>query len=450
MKESPRRKLLDSYREQRTGCLSAVRSDGHTIKLYLNDGAVIAAHCDDDDESVVRRLISRGVLRPAQVVEIRHHAGEEPLGDFLYNYVDEELLSELLFERFQENIASFMAGREPVRFEPMDAVFVPGLQLGHDTRALLKNLNAVVQRTELLGEPEMQERRLTLADAAPRSQAEELLTSLLTTPLMLDELLLDSPYERHATLDLLVDMLAAEVVAFLPEIVEPPRLVQKQPVSLNREGYAAGPDEAVADELSMFADHDTHRGRDGDGHFVKTQEEIGAERVDLREILRPEPEPVQEDGPIELGAVEDYGASEDDGPVRKISMNFSGPRLSNEEASRKISVANQVMFELALAFDASRGRGYGQTQVQLLLDGCPSEFSMLFHQIEANTDGQISSNALLHNLRRRPAPEHRRLLNRGLADLIDRALSAAVEGLDEEHIDTLLENVAGYQQRIGL
>ncbi len=449
MKESPRRTLLDSYTQKKTGCLSAVRSDGHAVRIYLNAGELIAAHSGDDDEAVVRRLISRGVLRPAQVVEIRHRAGEEPLGDFLYNYVDEALLSELLFERFQENIASFMVGRGPVDFEPMEAVFVPGLQLGHDTAALLESLSAVTQRTEPLCAPDQQERRLALATAAPRSRAEELLASLLTTPLMLDELLLDSPYERHATLDLLADMLEGDVLTFLPDVAEPPRLLRRGPTPLQREGYAAGPDAAVADELSMFADHDARRGEDGGGHFVKTQEEIGAERVDLREILRPDPEPIQDEGPIALGAAEDCGDM-DEGPVRKISMNFSGPRLSNEEAGRKIAVANQVMFELSQAFDASRGRGYGQTQVQLLLDGCPSEFSVLFHQIEVGPDGQISGNALLHNLRRRPASEHRRLLNRGLANLIERALSAAVEGLEEEHIDALLENIAGYQQRIGL
>jgi len=448
LKESPRRKLLDSHADQLTGCFNAARRDGLGVKLYLNDGAIIAAHADDDDEGLVTRLISRGVLRPAQVVEIRHHAGEEPLTDFLFNYVDEEMLSDLLYDRFRENIAQCIAGQGPVRFDPMDAVFVSNLQLGHDTADLLKTIDAIVERAEDLIAARAVDRKLTLSDASPRKAEEELLASLLATPLTVSELLHDSPYEEYATYDLLMEMLADAVVEFVPESAEPPKLIQPELPPVTPEVVEAAFDDH---ELAMFADNDYHRGRSGDGHFVKTQEELDADRVDLRDILPPhEPLTADEDeGPIALAAAEDLD-DDDAAPVRKISMNFSGPRLSNEEAERKIAVANQVMSELASAFDAVRGKGFGQSQVQLLLDGCPSEFSLLFHQVEATPEGQISNNAILHNLRRRPAPEHRSLLNKGLADLINRALSAAVESLDEEHIDALLENVAGYHQRLGL
>jgi hypothetical protein len=447
LKESPRRKLLDSHAEALTGCISALRRDGVGMRVYLNAGSVIAAHAADDDESLVRRLTSRGVLRPAQVVALREQAGEEPLVDMLFDFVDEDILSEMLFDRFRENIAQFISGRGPIRFEAMEAVFVPNLQLGHDTGKLLSSLGDIVDRTTDLLSPEHIGRKLHPAGPA-RQPAEETLVELFAAPLTVEELLQDSPYESFETLDLLVDMLADGVLEFLAEKAGSPDLVD--PVALDNQGFTAGPDKSVSDdELSMFADYDYVRGRDGDGHFVKTQAELDADRVDLRDILHPDVDtPDQDSGPIELGAGEDV--DESDGTVRKISMNFTGPRLTNEEATRKLSVANQVMSELARVFDQSRGRGFGQSQVQLLLDGCPSEFSVLFHQVEADTSGQISTNGVLSNLRRRPAAEHRSLLNKGLADLINRALSAAVEGLDEEHVDVLLENIAGYHQRLGL
>jgi hypothetical protein len=64
--------------------------------------------------------------------------------------------------------------------------------------------------------------------------------------------------------------------------------------------------------------------------------------------------------------------------------------------------------------------------------------------------GQLPIEGVLKNLRRRPASEHRRLLNRGLSDIIERTLSMASEELDEAGLDALLEKIAGYQQRLGL
>ena len=57
---------------------------------------------------------------------------------------------------------------------------------------------------------------------------------------------------------------------------------------------------------------------------------------------------------------------------------------------------------------------------------------------------------MLKNLRKRPASEHRRLLNRGLQDVIERSLSVASEELNDVQLDAFLEHIVGYQQRLGM
>ena len=64
--------------------------------------------------------------------------------------------------------------------------------------------------------------------------------------------------------------------------------------------------------------------------------------------------------------------------------------------------------------------------------------------------GRLSVDTVMKNLRKRPASEHRRLLNRGMQDVIERALSVASEELDDAELETMLEAVAGYQQRLGV
>ena len=63
-------------------------------------------------------------------------------------------------------------------------------------------------------------------------------------------------------------------------------------------------------------------------------------------------------------------------------------------------------------------------------------------------DGTIDTSALLDNLRRRPEPEHLRLVNQGLLDLVERVLSTASDELPEDRVETVLESVTGYQKRI--
>ena len=69
--------------------------------------------------------------------------------------------------------------------------------------------------------------------------------------------------------------------------------------------------------------------------------------------------------------------------------------------------------------------------------------------MEVERGGGLAADDLLANLRRRPEAEHRDLINRGVLDLIERALSTSVGELPEHAIEPLLQQIAGYQQRLG-
>ena len=182
----------------------------------------------------------------------------------------------------------------------------------------------------------------------------------------------------------------------------------------------------------MFADHDEFRGAGKEGHFSKTQEELDVDRIDLSDA-----EPPVQPAPKAVSA--------------EPKMNFGGPTLSKEDALRKIEVANEVLLGLSTAFDQQSSKGAGPAKTQVLLDGSPSEFAALFQAIKVDAvTGTPSPQAVLSNLNRRPDSEHRRLLNRGLSDLIERAMNLADESLDDEHIEAFLEGCVGYRTRLGL
>ena len=86
--------------------------------------------------------------------------------------------------------------------------------------------------------------------------------------------------------------------------------------------------------------------------------------------------------------------------------------------------------------------------MQLLLDGAPSSYAVVFQRLEARLDGTFDINAAAGNIQRRPKGEHRRLIDNGTMDLIERGLSYAVAELEDDSMDRLLADIAGYQQRL--
>ena len=116
---------------------------------------------------------------------------------------------------------------------------------------------------------------------------------------------------------------------------------------------------------------------------------------------------------------------------------------------QKIRAASRVTQAFFKASDALSGPGAGRAQLRLLLDGGPSQFRSLFTGLPIEQDGALHSEELVLRLRTRVGPERRGLLNNGLRDLIQRTLSLADEGLDENSMNHLLEEISGHDAEMG-
>ena len=209
------------------------------------------------------------------------------------------------------------------------------------------------------------------------------------------------------------------------------------------------------EDMAMFVDQDVVRGGGG-GQFSLKRDLLDV--VDLREeTIRRErtvlPPPVEmprhvddeEDLILEAMGAEDAELTEDD---KVVALSFGAPPLSRDEIEHKFEVCNSVLVEVAASLDGARGRGSGATSVQLLLDGAPSGYAIIFHGLMVRKDGTFDMASAAANLARRPSGEWRALADRGIMDLIERALSMAVVELGDDEIDDLLRRIAGYQQRL--
>jgi hypothetical protein len=185
---------------------------------------------------------------------------------------------------------------------------------------------------------------------------------------------------------------------------------------------------AEDDELSFFSDHDTNRGSDGGGQF----------RTDAQHLEK-----------VEVGGMGEGGSEvveAEEAPVAR----YGAPVLTRGDALAKIDVANEVLSMVSGAFDDNEGPGRGRAVLQLLVDGVPSQFAVVLRDLQVSDTGELPSERVLRNLNGRPATEHRQLLNNSLVDIIERALSSAMDELSDEAVDQVLSSVAGYRQRLGL
>jgi len=402
-------------------------------------GEILAAESDEDDATLLALLRAGAHIDEVQHAQLATKAAANGgLGGMLFDSLPEDLVLHLFVERFRENLYRFLRLDGGVDVLAMDAVFVDNIQVGHDTRSLLEELSVLATRIGQLDA----HRELVLGpgSVAPVEDVERILLERCRAPQRLGELLLDSPWEHTRLLEAVRRMLDEGMLA----AVRPPPDDELFPDEDTADAPLPGapPRRDVSteeDDLAAFQDYDTVREA---GAFLTDRTLL--DRVDL-------------DGPgqTELSAstetlIEMEEADGKEALKSAVSLNFSGPKLADEEVLRKLEVTNEVLATIVGALETGVGRGAGVARLQLLVEGTSVNLAPLFKGVEVTEDGTLPANVVVRNLRKRPVAEHRRLLNRGLADLIERALSAADEELDVDGFETMLEQLAGYQQRLGV
>lgn len=419
------------------------------IDVYLFRGQIMAAEEPDDVEQLIRLCLLRGALTPSQAERLEEAAGNrKPALGQLLDVAAPELMDQLLFDRFRQNLATWCGSDiEPI-WEPLPAIFVDNLQMVADPRSAIEDCCRLWDEASLLnpmlrvrrgpGRVDNKEQRLVAAKlgSAPQTVA-ELIEQLPLEPLVgcvvIRQMLVNASVitASDGADEDVDDEPTAPDLDTLPSASRRPLALTPEPVlrSPNLTSLSDWLDTATSiddDELEFFSDHDYERGSPDDGAFSTEQHNL-----DRVEVITP--------GPIDGEATEDLA------PIR-----FSAPVLSADEATGKIKVANEVLSTVVRAFDSVDGPGRGNAVVQLLLDGSPSRYAALLQDVQIDDQGRIPEIAVLENLQTRPPSEHRQLINETLVDIIERALSSAADELPDETFDHVLESVAGYRQRLGL
>jgi len=473
------------------------------LHVCVWDGELVAATSPDDLRHLLRRLLLAGEIDAEEVRRILDRAASgEPVMAELLDRCDPDIMSTILYDRFIENLTRYLGSAAKPRFSHLPAIYVDNFQLGHDVPTLLQTC-ADAWDDAMSIDLDMD---VFPGAAPPRTGLQRVVLSRVGAGVSVSRLLVQLPAEPFSARALIARMIRARILdtnvqaeadtqqtnghAILPvedtaigpdaagDPSEPYVPDDATPISVSsvfREDDEDPPTDApevefeldedledppteevdkdellaepasqgagnltsleawmdhgvdVEDDLEAFVDHDEVRGgTDGAGTF--TTEEHNLDRVEVVDTLGEEK--------LEM----------DPQPTAR----FGAPVLSDQDARAKIAVANSVLSKVSAAMDQAEGTGRGQAALQILLDGSPASYQTLFTNLTAGDDGTLPDDHLLRNMNKRPPTEHRRLLNQGLLNLIERTLSLAVEELPDEAIDRVLEDVAGYRQRLGI
>ena len=316
----------------------------------------------------------------------------------------------------------------------MQTVRVPFLQFGHDSAGLMRELEVVHGQIAHWMDVD-RARILTWGDHSPGSPQQRHIQALCSAGLRLDYLLKASPFFPAQTLMLVSQMV--ESGSLLSAEVDPeegPRpgaishairtaaaeKARRREVSPARDGSDVAVTPAKPrDNMAAFRDRERQSRAAGKGSFTGD-----LDRVDLT--------------PSVPSSIE-----------QTPGLRHSAPVLSSKDIVSRIGVCNEVLSAMVLAWNDQYGAGEGRRMAQLLVDGAPMDFSALFRDTMVDAKGRMSASSILKNVERRPSSERRVWVTKGFSDLIDRILSRCAEGLDEERLEQMLSQVAGYRKRLG-
>jgi hypothetical protein len=459
--------LFQHADRQGTGRLTVGAGAGQ-VSVYLMAGDVIAAESPDDQRVLLHLLRRNGVLSHGKADSLEEALDESKnvFGDLIDAAGDR--LEPALAGRFRNNLATFLGSVSRPEWKQLPAVFVDNIQLGHDTRTLISDMCAVHDQANTLNVDD------TVKTGVVPFETESQLSigkALGNTERTLSSVLLDLPIEELEGRLALKHML--DVGMIVVPGTEPVLNADNNTDDSPSQSTQAADADTIIDAVRPKPDADVKsdaRSEASDRHIQKLQSKGSYAPSNLDDWL--EQSSVRDDDELDFFADHDHDRSTvEDGnfstathnldKIEVMDMNgapgeshpthakFGAPALSEDDAFGKVQVANEVLNVVVKAFDRVEGNGRGAAVVQLLVDGSPSKFAALFHNLTVGKLGTLPDVSLLHNLYARPQSEHRQLITNGLSDMIERALSSAADELPDDDFDTMYEAVAGYRQRLG-
>ena len=127
-----------------------------------------------------------------------------------------------------------------------------------------------------------------------------------------------------------------------------------------------------------------------------------------------------------------------------------GIRFANPDPNRMTWLENHHINEvLQHVRQGLTARGLSAVSLlQGLIQESDTELSQRLPGLGLDAMGQLAESSVVQILVKYPGSEHRRRIEFGLLDLMERALDLCSEHLDDEQMDEVLRHVAGFHQRI--
>jgi hypothetical protein len=467
--ESPSTEALIQFLERGATGRLTVGNARKNFKVFVRQGEIVGATSTADAQRLLHRLSLEKRLPISQVkmLEQQLKRGNSIIGSLLEE-LDSHLLEKFFFEQYLNNISSYLGANSAPYYKGLTAVFTDNLQLGHDPMAIIQRCAQAWDEASMLNpraklvigprppEDDLQGLIFERLNQRPRS-ATTLAMSLPLEPIAARALVYNMIRKRMAVVDgdprqVPLTPKETHAVESMNEIRQYAAQVNASEINASKSGsgnlsdlksWLKGASDVAEEDLTAFDDHDIHRGSVDEGAF--SADSVILDRVDVKNV-----EPLEEPDlgePVNL--IPAPSPAKELPPVTSTT-NFSAPILDTDEAASKLSVTNEILETIATSFDQIEGDGRGQQVIVELIEAGPLRYATLFDNAGVHEDGTLENASILGNLHNRPTGEHRQLLNQGLSDLIERCLSTAADELPDDTVDTILEQVVGYRQRLGL
>lgn len=397
--------------------------------VYLMDGEIIGALTENDPSSVLDRLAARGRIGLEKAAHLKDSGDGSPLSfERLHQAVELSSVGRLMGGRFRDNLVFYLFDGGRFVFEPMSSIRVPHLQMGHDSAGLLRELEVVHERIRSWMGIE-RKRTMGLGDHQPGSPQQRHIQAICSNGIRLDQLVRLSPFFAAQTLVLVAQMVESGCLVAtendpgdgpdrgaVSHAIEMAKAQRERRAGAVSARVRPSPQSSTSPDLQAFTDHEEADRGMGKGVFRGDKD-----RVDLSH------------------------ASKEQSPGLRLSV----PQLKTAEIVRRVGVCNEVLTAFVDVWGQQKGLGDARHVAQMLVDGSPSGTAALFRGVVLDMKGRMGASDILKNVERRPEGERRDLVTKGLSALIDRVLARAVQELDEESMNTMLQQIAGYRQRMG-